>query len=163
MGNFFLKTGRRLNKIYSAIGIFAMALMTACVIFAVIARYCFNISFRQMEEFISFVFAFTTFWGIGICILSNDHVKIDSIVNALPRPFRRIVKFFDFAVIILVLVVMIWYGADYTRKYGHQISFGMRIPYFWMYGLIPLCCFIGLICIFIKIGSYIQMIRDNKD
>lgn len=163
MGNFFLKAGKTLHKIYSAIGIFAMALMTFCVIFAVIARYCFNVSFREMEEFISFVFAFTTFWGIGLCILSNDHVKIDSVVNALPRPLRRVVNFFDFAVIILVLGVMIWYGADYTRKYGHQISFGMRIPYFWMYGLIPLCCFIGLICIVVKIGGYIQTIRDNKD
>ena len=42
-----------------------MALLAALVIFTVIARYCFSLSWKQLAEFNTTLFAFTTFWGMG--------------------------------------------------------------------------------------------------
>ena len=49
-----------------------MALLAALVIFTVIARYCFSLSWKQLAEFNTTLFAFTTFWGMGINVIKDD-------------------------------------------------------------------------------------------
>ena len=50
-----------------------MALLAALVIFTVIARYCFSLSWKQLAEFNTTLFAFTTFWGMGINVIKDEH------------------------------------------------------------------------------------------
>lgn len=149
------KTGAVLYKIYLAVGILSIALMTCCVIFAVIARYCFGFSHKALEEFITTVFAFSTFWGIGICFIENEHVTIDSIFAMFPKWLKTAATFFDYIVTLVVLVVMVKFGAAYALKFGSQISSGMEIPYIYMYGIIPLGCALGVICVLIKFTQFI--------
>ena len=44
-------SGKKLFDIYFTIGVIAMALLAALVIFTVIARYCFSLSWKQLAEF----------------------------------------------------------------------------------------------------------------
>jgi TRAP-type C4-dicarboxylate transport system permease small subunit len=145
------KVGDQVYKVYVGIGVFAVALMAGCVIFAVVMRYCFDISFTFLEEFMTTLFAFTTFWGIGICVIEDEHVKIDSIYEMFPPRIKRVITLVNYLIILVVDCIMIKYGFDYALKYGKQISFGMRVPMVWMYGIIPLGSVIALICIVIKI------------
>ncbi|MDR2588971.1 MAG: TRAP transporter small permease subunit [Spirochaetales bacterium] len=156
------KAGKVLYKIYVGIGIASMGLVALCVIYAVIARYFFSVSHRQMEEFITTVFAFTTFWGIGICFIEREHVAIDSVVNMFPPLVRKAALFFNYAVVLLVLAVMLYFGAQYALKYGHQISFGMRIPMAWMYGIIPAGCAIGIVCVLVNLGKDILALLGGR-
>ena len=61
---------------YFTIGVIAMALLAALVIFTVIARYCFSPSWKQLAEFNTTLFAFTTFWGMGINAVSYTHLDV---------------------------------------------------------------------------------------
>lgn len=141
------KAGTALYRFYLAIGIAAVGLMAACVIYAVIARYFFGISHTFLEEFITTVFAFTTFWGMGICVVENEHVVIDVVHGFLPAPVKKIATIVDYCVVLLLLIVMVKYGGAYALKYGKQISMGMRVPMIWMYGLIPVCSGIAVLCV----------------
>ncbi len=152
-----------LYKIYLGVGIFSIALMTLCVIFAVIARYCFGFSHKSLEEFITTVFAFSTFWGIGICFIENEHVKIDSIFEMFPKWLKTAATFFNAAVTLIVLIVMVKFGAAYAVKFGSQISSGMEIPYIYMYGIIPVGCFLGIICVLVKISKFIVSLFRPAD
>ena len=156
------KTGSVLYKIYLGIGIFSIALMTCCVIFAVIARYCFGYSHKALEEFITTVFAFSTFWGIGICFIENEHVTIDSIYAMFPKWLKIGATFFNTLVTLIVLIVMVKFGAAYALKFGSQISSGMEIPYIWMYGIIPLGCALGVICVLIKLCQFIVNLKRGE-
>ena len=49
----------------------AVALLAVLVIFAVIARYFFSLSWKQLAEFNTTLFAFTTFWGMGINVIKD--------------------------------------------------------------------------------------------
>jgi len=149
------KAGKFLYRIYFGIGVFSVALMALCVIYAVIARYFFGISHTFLEEFITTVFAFSTFWGMGICFIGNEHVIIDSFFNMFPPVIKTVVTFFNYAVTLAVLWVMLKYGFLYAMKYGSQISMGMRIPMIWMYGIIPVGCFLAIICVIIKLIQFI--------
>ena len=65
-----------------------MALLAALVIFTVIARYCFSLSWKQLAEFNTTLFAFTTFWGMGINVIKDEHVMIDIIYDGV-KPARK--------------------------------------------------------------------------
>ena len=159
-----LKAGEILYKIYLGIGIAAMGIVALCVIYAVFSRYLFSISHRQMEEFITTAFAFTTFWGIGICFIQKEHVTIDSIVNMFPPLIKRILLFFNYAVVLTILGVMFYFGMQYAGRYGHQISFGMGVPMIWMYGIIPVGCFLGLICVLVNLyKDILGMLPGSKN
>ena len=148
------KIGKILYKIYMGIGIASIAIMSLCVIFAVIARYCFGFSHKALEEFITTVFAFSTFWGMGICFIENEHVTINSIYDMFPKKFKVFATFFNYIVTIAVIVVMLKFGTAYALKFGSQISSGMEVPYIYMYGIIPVGCLLGLVCVVIKAINY---------
>lgn len=148
-------------KIYSGIGIFSVGLMAFGVIYAVIMRYIFNISYTFLEEFMTTLFAFTTFWGIGICVIEDEHVIIDSIYDKFPAKIKKVITFINYLIVFVVNGVMLKYGTDYAIKYGDQISMGMRIPMIWMYGIIPLGSAIAAICIIIKLITIITATLDS--
>ena len=73
---------------YFTIGVIAMALLAALVIFTVIARYFFSLSWKQLSEFNTTLFAFTTFWGMGINEIKDEHVMIDILYDGV-KPARK--------------------------------------------------------------------------
>lgn len=158
----FSKIRSAAYKIYSGIGIFSIGLLAACVIFSVFARYIFNLSFKELEEFTTTVFAFTTFWGMTVCFVENEHVIIDSFYNYFPPTFKKIAKLFNYVITICVLFVMLKYGYKYAIKFGHQISSGMEVPYIWMYGIIPLGCFTSLIVVVYRFILYIKSLFTKE-
>ena len=150
-------------KLYVSIGVFAVGLIAFCVIFSVIARYFFGISFLFLEEFITTVFAFTTFWGIGICVMEDEHVAITAIYERFTPKLKVFATFFNFIVMIIVDLAMIKYGFNYMLKFGNQISMGMSIPMKYMYGIIPLGCSIALVTMVVKLVEYIISISKESN
>ena len=148
--------GKRIYKIYVGIGILSIALLAGCVIFSVFMRYCFKISYAFLEEFVTTLFAFSTFWGAGICIIEDEHVIIDSLYNKFPAKMKRVVTFINYIIVLIVNCVMFKFGLDYALRYGNQISMGMRVPMIWMYGIIPLGSAIAIICIIIKLITVVK-------
>ena len=82
------KVGKKLFDLYFVIGVVAMALLAALVIFAVIARYFFALSWKELSEFNTTLFAFTTFWGMGINVIKDEHVMIDIFYDRV-KPARK--------------------------------------------------------------------------
>ena len=70
------KLGQLLEKIYMGVGAVAMGLLAFLVIFTVIMRYCFALSWKSVSEFNVMLFTFTTFWAMGLNVLKGEHVSI---------------------------------------------------------------------------------------
>jgi TRAP-type C4-dicarboxylate transport system permease small subunit len=143
--------GKAIFKIYEGIGILAMGLLAACVIFAVIARYIFSLSWKELAEFTTTLFAFTTFWGMGICVLQNENIVIDVIYNLIKPTVKRWVAAFNNSILLIIDLLFLYYSIGYIKQAGDQISLGMEIPMKYMYGIMPVGCSICAICIIIKI------------
>ena len=63
---------------------------------------------------------------------------------------------------ITVDFIMIKYGYLYAQKFGNQLSMGMSIPMKYMYGIIPLGCFIALIAMLTKLIEYISDLKIKE-
>ncbi|MDR1831854.1 MAG: TRAP transporter small permease subunit [Fusobacteriaceae bacterium] len=138
------------------IGTVAMGLLALSVIFTVIMRYCFSLSWKEVSEFNITLFAFTTFWGMGICILRNEHVVIDMLYNKLSPRVKRWMSVLDYGIVLAVDLIFMRYSWAYAKKAGVQISQGMEVPMIFMYGIMPLCALIAAGCIVIRIAEFIR-------
>jgi len=128
-----------------------MGLLASSMIFTVIARYFFSKSWKEVSEFNVTLFAFTTFWGMGICIIKNEHVVIDILYNKLSPPIKKFVNILNYIIVLIVDLIFMYFSYFYAKKVGIQISQGMEIKMFYMYGIMPVSAFLCAICIIIKI------------
>ncbi|MBR0202877.1 MAG: TRAP transporter small permease [Synergistaceae bacterium] len=140
-----------LERIYTGIGAAAMGLLAGLVIFTVIARYCFSLSWKSVSEFNVTLFAFTTFWGMGVNVLKDEHVSITILSDKFSPAIRRWLSIINGFIVLLVDCVFVHYSWLYAQRMGKQISQGMEIPMLYMYGIMPVCGIICALCIIIKI------------
>ena len=152
--------GEWIISVYTGIGAVAMGLLAVMVIFTVICRYCFSLSWKQVSEFNVTLFAFTTFWGLGLNVLKNEHVSITMLYDALPPTPKRIVHCIDLLIMLAVDCIFTKYAWDYTLKMGTQISQGMEIPMRYMYGIMPVCGALAAVCILAKLIEGIRAPRS---
>ena len=149
------KIGEKVSQVYFGIGVAAMGLLAVLVIFSVIARYFFSLSWKQLSEFNVTLFAFTTFWGMGINVLKGEHVIIDIVYDKVPPAIKRWLSVANYLIMLLVDLIFTWQGVKYVGVAGKQISQGMEIPMKYMYGIMPVCWAICAVCIVIKIIEFI--------
>ena len=150
------KIGTIAEKVYFGIGAAAMGLLAVMTIFTVIMRYCFSLSWKAVSEFNVTLFAFTTFWGLGLNVLKGEHVSINMLYDRFRPAVKRWVTVFIHLVMLVVDGMFVYHSWIYTVKMGKQISQGMEIPMSLMYGIMPVCGVICALCIIIKM---IQTVR----
>ena len=153
------KIGAIAEKIYFGVGAAAMGLLAVMTIFTVIMRYCFSLSWKAVSEFNVTLFAFTTFWGLGLNVLKGEHVSINMLYDHFRPGLKRWVNVFIHLVMLVVDGMFVYHSWVYTVKMGKQISQGMEIPMSLMYGIMPVC---GVICAFCIIIKIIQNIRAPR-
>ncbi|MEG2454634.1 MAG: TRAP transporter small permease [Oscillospiraceae bacterium] len=149
------KVGHRVYQVYFGIVVAAMGLMASCVIFSVIARYFFSMSWKALSEFNVTLFAFTTFMGIGICILDNEHVIIDVFYDRVKPSLKRWLSVANYTIVLIVLLFFTFYAFQYTAMAGKQLSPGMEIPMYFMYGIMPIGGIISCLCTVVRIIKFI--------
>ena len=96
------KIGSIAEKIYFGVGAAAMGLLAVLVIFTVIMRYCFSLSWKSVSEFNVTLFAFTTFWGLGLNVLKNEHVSINILYDKFKPGLKRWISVFNSLVMLVV-------------------------------------------------------------
>ena len=139
-----------LMRFYIGIGALAMGLLAGLVIFTVIARYCFAHSWKSVSEFNVTLFAFTTFWGMGVNVLKDEHVSITILFDKFSPALKRWISIINGLIVLIVDCVFVYYSWLYAQRMGKQISQGMEVPMLYMYGIMPLCGIICALCIIIK-------------
>lgn len=149
------KIGQKLFAVYFGIGVAAMGLLAALVIFSVGARYFFSLSWKQLSEFNVTLFAFTTFWGMGINVIKNEHVIIDILYDGVRPDLKRWLSVLNYVIVLVVDLIFTYQGFKYVGVAGKQISQGMEIPMKYMYGIMPVCGVICAFCIVVKILEFI--------
>ena len=150
------KIGTIAEKIYFGVGAAAMGLLAVVTIFTVIMRYCFSLSWKGVSEFNVTLFAFTTFWGLGLNVLKGEHVSINMLYDHFKPAVKRWISVLNNVIMLAVDGLFVYHSWNYTMKMGGQISQGMEIPMKWMYGIMPVCGALCGLCIIYKIFEAVK-------
>ncbi|MBR1560204.1 MAG: TRAP transporter small permease [Clostridia bacterium] len=133
-----------------------MGLLAVMVIFTVIMRYCFSLSWKGVSEFNVTLFAFTTFWAMGLNVLRGEHVSINILYDKFKPAVKRWVSVVIYIIMLGVDAIFVYHSYAYAMKMGTQISQGMEIPMMYMYGIMPLSGALCALCIVIRIVTTVR-------
>lgn len=118
-----------------------IATMAALVslFFAVILRYGFNYSLAWSEELVREVIIVTTFIGCSAAIKARSMIKIDALVQIVPK-LKIPLTFFSNLVTFLFAMMMIYYGWQMAmlQVATNQKTIILQIPLVYLYAILPL-------------------------
>ena len=112
------------------------------------------------------MFAFSTFWGIGICALENEHVVIDYFFLKFPDKVKHYISIFNYIVVVLTLMVIDYYSVNWIKVAGKTISNGLRLKYVYIYSAMPIGITVSLILILYKLVCMCcnkPVLREEKE
>lgn len=105
----------------------------------VVLRYGFNYSLAWSEELVREVIIYTTFIGCSAAIRNRSMIKIDALVQIVPK-LKTPLSYFSNIAILIFSVMMIYYGwlmaALQVRTDQHTII--LKIPLVYLYAILPL-------------------------
>lgn len=146
------KAGKLLYNIYIGFGCALVAFIGISVMLAVILRYFFGISFAFFEGLIALVFAFSVFWGLGACILEDDHIKIDVVYQMFPAKMRHGLDIFNTFVMMCTNVYMVYLSVPWIKALGETYSVAMQtVKMKHIYSAFPIGFAVGALCALIKL------------
>lgn len=111
--------GRSLNGLERAIDwalIGGGGIVCMVVLINVIARYVLNVSLAWVNEFGEMVFVWLTFLGSAKAVRRFGHLAVLEFVDALPPRLSRALFIALWALTAVILVTMIWYGAQISMS-----------------------------------------------
>jgi len=115
-----------------------LAAMVA-LFFNVILRYGFSYSLAWSEELVREVILYTTFIGCSAAIKNRSTVRIDALVQLVPR-LKHPLAMFSYAVNLVFAAVMIYFGylLCALQVESAQTTLILQIPTVYLYAILPL-------------------------
>jgi TRAP-type C4-dicarboxylate transport system permease small subunit len=104
----------------------------------VILRYGFNYTLAWSEEYVKLVIIYTTFIGCSASIKNRSMIKVDVLLQLLPKTRFPLMIFSHLAVLVFSLI-MLFYGWEMAAQQAttSQATIIMRIPMVYLYALMP--------------------------
>lgn len=105
----------------------------------VILRYGFNYTLAWSEELVKLVIIYTTFIGCSASIRNRSVIKVDVLLQLIPKTRFPLMVFSHLAIIVFSLIMLVygWEMAAQQASTG-QSTIIMGIPMVLLYALMPL-------------------------
>jgi TRAP-type C4-dicarboxylate transport system permease small subunit len=112
----------------------------------VVLRYGFNYTLAWSEELVREVIIFTTFIGLGVAIKNKSMIKIDALVQLVPK-LKIPLTYFSNIVTIIFALMMLYFGWKLVQMQAvtDQKTIIMEIPLEYLYAFIPIMGFTMLV------------------
>lgn len=120
--------------------LFISVLAALIALFAnVILRYGFNYTLAWSEELVKLVIIYTTFIGCSASIKNKSIIKVDVVLQLVPKTRFPLIIFSHLAIICFALIMLIygWKMAAQQATTG-QTTIIMMIPMVYLYATMPL-------------------------
>jgi TRAP-type C4-dicarboxylate transport system permease small subunit len=98
----------------------ALVLISAVIPWGVFTRYVLNSAASWPEPMAILLTIVLTFFGAAACYRAGTHMSVSVLVRAMSRPWRRLVEPLGEALVALVSVFMVIWGARLIGTTWHQ-------------------------------------------
>jgi TRAP-type C4-dicarboxylate transport system permease small subunit len=130
-----------------------LAAMVAIVFANVVMRYLLGTSVIWSEEVARHLMIWMTFAGSGLALRTGAQIGIDTLQDALPPQAARALRLVLVVLMLLLFVLLAWYGVDYALRTRFQISAALGVSMMYVYIGMPVgCALLALHLLFIARG-----------
>jgi TRAP-type transport system small permease protein len=105
----------------------------------VVMRYAFGQPLTWSEELAVACFGWAMLLAIAVGVRDGIHVRMDLLVDLLPRHFRLLLERLIALAIAGAGSFLAWSGWNYTTDSSGLTSAAMAYPMAWLYGSAPVC------------------------
>ena len=107
--------------------------------FNVILRYGFSYSLAWSEELVREVILYTTFIGCSVAIKNRSTVRIDALVQLVPK-LKYPLAIFSYLVNLVFALMMVYFGylLSALQVESDQSTLILQIPTVYLYAILPL-------------------------
>ena len=156
----FQATNRIIDRIIEGFGVLGgcfLLVMIAMTFMESIARYSGHPTWSM--EFTEYALVYLVFLAISFAEKNGDHIAVDFFINLLPGRIKNYVEIFNYICIILLTLTLTYYGVKLTLKsYAFDVlsPTPLRIPMFWVHGILPIGTAVMSIKSFLKFISLMK-------
>lgn len=140
-------TATFLCRLLSVIVGVAIAILAVAVLVQIVTREAFRFSILPLDDLIPYSFSISTFAGAALLFKDKGHIAITVFSDIMPEKLRRIVVAFSECVIVGFLLFFLIYGIEFWMGGRFQYSPLLGIRLFYVYAIVPLAGFSGLVFI----------------
>jgi TRAP-type C4-dicarboxylate transport system permease small subunit len=109
----FEKVMGRINKVIVAVCGIVLFIFMFMVVGDVTGRYLFSKPVPATTEIGSTVLAFVIFLGLAFALANNKHIRVDILINRLPRRWQFWLELFALVLCFIVVFSIVWYGLPF--------------------------------------------------
>lgn len=141
------KVGRAIANLDLYVACALLAFLIGLTFVGVFMRYAFNAPLVWQEEVQLGVFLWVTFLAGSAGFRMGGHVAIEILVDQLPRKLRMMVEIAVAVLVVLLLAYLAKNGFVYVETLirGSRETAILRVPYEWIYGILPVSCVLMII------------------
>jgi TRAP-type C4-dicarboxylate transport system permease small subunit len=112
-------------------------LLSTDVVVSVAFRYVLNSPLTWTDELARFMLIWIVFFGAAIPFEDWSHFAVEVFVRRLPLRLQRIIRLLVYALVLVFLVIVLWYGGLLAWLNMAQRSPALQIPFAPIYAAIP--------------------------
>jgi TRAP-type C4-dicarboxylate transport system permease small subunit len=117
----------------------ALLILIVLIVFAnVIGRYFFLAPLRWSDEVAQYMFLWLSYLGALAALMRGSHYSVPNLVEMLPGLPRLVVKTISDLVVVLILLVLVWFGWQLVNRLSFQTSLTLGVPVYYAYVALPL-------------------------
>ena len=105
----------------------------------VVLRYGFNYTLAWSEELVREVIIYTTFIGCCVAVKNRSMIRIDAVVQLIPKS-KAALTYFSNGVVLIFSTMMMFYGWQMAALQARtfQKTLILQIPLVYLYSILPL-------------------------
>ena len=138
MKNVFRQIDRGIEIMENLVSALALAAIVTLVCAQVFYRYVLYSGIIWGDEVVALLMVLMVMFGAARGMRGGEHTDMQSLVNALPRTSRTIVRMLTAVGTLLFLVIFLVSSWEYTLGAVHLKTIMLKIPLWLCYGLMPL-------------------------
>lgn len=127
----------RLNMAASVVASVAVLVILICCFIQVVCRYILNASLSWSEELARYVFVWASMLGFSVATKHGTNATIDVISSRLKGTVRFVHTLLCDVVIILICVIMTYFGCVILPTMAKTFSAALLIPNQYLYAAVP--------------------------
>ena len=130
----------RIEDIFAFLGGVLLVVAVFSVVFQVLARYFFGLSFIWINEVNEYILLYVPFLGAAWLLRHNGHVTVDLLVRVLPPRIKKASNILVAALGIIISAVLLWYGTSVTIEAyarGTVSTTSTQLPLVYLLVVIP--------------------------
>ena len=140
-----MRIQRFTDATFNAITAFLLMVMVALTLLQVITRYALHAGFEWTEELARLDLIYLTFFGSIVAFRRREHLRIETLVHALPARGRRWLRVAVGMASMVVLGVVVWQGVPLLKRFWPLLSAALSWPTTFFYFPVVFGCLVMLI------------------